>query len=448
MEEKTNPIPHNIDAEKSVLGSIIISHSAAEKALELLKEGDFYSVAHRAIFGAMQALYNAGKLIDTVTLVDMLEKQGKLETAGGPGYLAELAIYTPSASNVEHYIGIVEANATRRELITVGSAISQDAAESTKDTEGILDDAERKIYNIAMRKTADSVENIGPIYTRVYNQIGELLQMKGKRTGIATGLADLDDITNGLQRSDLVIIAGRPASGKSAFAFGIAAHAAIREKANVAIFDLEMSKEQIVMRIMSGEAGINMQKIRTGDLGPSEILKIADRFNTVGEANIMIDDTPGISVATIRSKCRRIKAMHGLDIVIVDYLQLLQPERGRKDGSRVQEVSDMTRALKILARELNVTVILLSQLSRDPDKRKDHQPLMSDLRESGSIEQDADVIMMLYRPAAYPETQEAADGDNTSYINLAKHRNGPTANIRVMWVPEVAKYTNYASDAE
>lgn len=446
MEEKQNAIPHNKEAEKSVLGSIIISHTAAEKALEVLSAEDFFSVAHRDIFMAMEKLYNSGKLIDTVTLVDMLEKQGKLESAGGSAYIADLAIYTPSASNVEHYIKIVESHSVRRRLINVGSGIAQDASESTKETEVILDDAERQIYNIAMRKTSDSMERIGPVYSRVYSKIGELLQLKGKRTGIPTGLVDLDELTSGLQRSDLVIVAGRPSAGKSAFAFGIAAHAAIREKANVAIFDLEMSKEQIVMRIMSGETGINMQKLRTGDLGPTEILRIADRFNTVGEANIMIDDDPNVSVADIRSKCRRLQAMHGLDIVVIDYLQLLQPPRGRRDSSRVQEVSDMTRSLKILARELNVTVILLSQLSREPDKRKDHTPLMSDLRESGSIEQDADVIMMLYRPASYPETQEAADGDNTSYINVAKHRNGATANIRVMWVPESAKYTNYASD--
>ena len=446
MEEKQNAIPHNKEAEKSVLGSIIISHTAAEKALEVLSAEDFFSVAHRDIFMAMEKLYNSGKLIDTVTLVDMLEKQGKLESAGGSAYIADLAIYTPSASNVEHYIKLVESHSVRRRLINVGSGIAQDASESTKETEVILDDAERQIYNIAMRKTSDSMERIGPVYSRVYSKIGELLQLKGKRTGIPTGLVDLDELTSGLQRSDLVIVAGRPSAGKSAFAFGIAAHAAIREKANVAIFDLEMSKEQIVMRIMSGETGINMQKLRTGDLGPTEILRIADRFNTVGEANIMIDDDPNVSVADIRSKCRRLQAMHGLDIVVIDYLQLLQPPRGRRDSSRVQEVSDMTRSLKILARELNVTVILLSQLSREPDKRKDHTPLMSDLRESGSIEQDADVIMMLYRPASYPETQEAADGDNTSYINVAKHRNGATANIRVMWVPESAKYTNYASD--
>ncbi len=449
MEEKQNTIPHNPDAEKSVLGSMILEAVAVEKAIEALKSDDFYSVAHRDIFAAMERLYNLGRKVDAVTLADMLSQQGKLESVGGTEYIFELSMFTPDTSNVQRYISIVEQQSVRRQLIGVGRTISEDAAESTKDTDGILDDAERKIYNIAMRRTNDALESIGPIYTRVYDQIGDLLQLKGKRTGIPTGLTDLDDLTSGLQRSDLIIVAGRPSAGKSAFAFGITAHAAIREHAKVAIFSLEMSKEQIVMRIMSGETGINMQKIRTGDLGASELLRIADRFNTVGEASIMIDDTPGISVAEIRTKCRRLQAMHGLDIVVIDYLQLLQPSnRGRGDRSRVQEVTDMTRGLKILARELNISVILLSQLSREPDKRKDHTPIMSDLRESGSIEQDADVIMMLYRPASYPETREAADGDNTSYINVAKHRNGATQNIRVMWVPELAKYTNYASDVE
>ena len=269
---------------------------------------------------------------------------------------------------------------------------------------------------------------------------------RGRRTGIATGLIDLDELTSGLQRSDLIVIAGRPATGKSAFALNIAAHAAIREGATVAVFSLEMSKEQVVMRIMASESGVNMQKLRTGELGATEILKIADRFNTVGEAKILIDDTPGVTVAEVRSKCRRIQAIHGLDVVIIDYLQLMQSAKSQ--DSRVLEISAMTRALKILARELNVAVVVLSQLSREPDKRKDHTPLMSDLRESGSIEQDADVIMMLYRPAAYPDTQEAMDGDNTSYINVAKHRNGATASIKVMWVPELTKYANYAPDPD
>lgn len=441
MEEAVNTIPHNIDAEKSVLGSILLSSQAVEKAMERLSPIDFYTVAHRDIFRAMQELYDKGSLIDTVTLVDMLEKDGKLDAAGGTTYITELALYTPSASNIEYYINIVEEHSIRRRLISVTAGIAAEAGSAAGDTDSILAEAERRIYDIAMHKSSDSMENIGPVYSRVYSQLGELLQLQGKRTGIATGLTDLDDVTSGLQRSDLVVVAGRPATGKTAFALNVAANAAIREGASVAIFSLEMSKEQLVTRIMASESEVNMQKIRTGELAPNEILKIADKFNSVGGAKILIDDTPGATVAQIRSKCRRVKAMHGLDIIVIDYLQLMQS--GKRFDSRVLEISDMTRNLKTLARELDVTVLLISQLSREPDKRKDHTPLMSDLRESGSIEQDADIIMMLYRPAAYPDTEEAMNGDNTGYINLVKHRNGATASIRATWVPELTKYVNY-----
>ncbi|MBR3298667.1 MAG: replicative DNA helicase [Clostridia bacterium] len=449
MEENLNRIPHSLEAERSVLGSVIGpagQSSAADKALEALTAEDFHSAAHRDIFSAMKKLYDSGKSIDLTTLTDVLERDGKLEAVGGNSYLVDLAIAPPSVSNIEHYVEIVTAHSVRRKLMATGNMIAREAVESSKDPKQILDDAERQIYNIAMRKTAEHIPSIGEVYADVYKQIGELMQLKGRRTGIPTGLADLDELTSGLQRGDLIIVAGRPSAGKSAFAFGIAAHAAIRENANVLIFSLEMPREQIVMRIMSSEAGINMHKLRTGELEADEIFRIADQFNTVGEANMLIDDSPLATVAEIRSKCRRVQAQQGLDIVIIDYLQLMQ-SASRRD-SRVLEVAEMTRGLKMIARELNVAIILLSQLSREPDKRKDHMPLMSDLRESGSIEQDADVIMMLYRPATYLETQEAMEGDNTSYINVAKHRNGATASIKVMWVPEIARYTNYAGDPE
>ena len=432
-----------------MLGSVIGpagQSSAADKALEALTAEDFHSAAHRDIFSAMKKLYDSGKSIDLTTLTDVLERDGKLEAVGGNSYLVDLAIAPPSVSNIEHYVEIVTAHSVRRKLMATGNMIAREAVESSKDPKQILDDAERQIYNIAMRKTAEHIPSIGEVYADVYKQIGELMQLKGRRTGIPTGLADLDELTSGLQRGDLIIVAGRPSAGKSAFAFGIAAHAAIRENANVLIFSLEMPREQIVMRIMSSEAGINMHKLRTGELEADEIFRIADQFNTVGEANMLIDDSPLATVAEIRSKCRRVQAQQGLDIVIIDYLQLMQ-SASRRD-SRILEVAEMTRGLKMIARELNVAIILLSQLSREPDKRKDHMPLMSDLRESGSIEQDADVIMMLYRPATYLETQEAMEGDNTSYINVAKHRNGATASIKVMWVPEIARYTNYAGDPE
>lgn len=446
MEENERQIPHNLDAEKSVLGSILIAPEAAEKAMEALKPEDFYKLAHRDIFTAMQRLYNAGKLIDTTSVADVLDKMGKKESVGGFGYLSELAMFTPSSANIGYYIGIVENYSVRRQLITISAEIAQDAIENTKETGEILEAAERRIYNLAMRRVSDSVENIAPIYSRVYNIIGETMQLHGKRTGIPTGLIDIDELTSGLQRSDLVVVAGRPATGKTSFALNIAAHAAIKERANVMIFSLEMSKEQLTMRIMASENDIPLQKLRTAELDNMEILRIADGFNTIGDSAIYIDDTPGASVAEIRSKCRRQKAMHGLDIVVIDYLQLMQPT-GKRD-SRVLEIADITRGLKILAKELQVTILLLAQLSRAPETRKDHMPIMSDLRESGSIEQDADIIMMLYRPATYPETEEALNGDNTSYINIVKHRNGATAKVKVLWVPELTKYVNLAEDVE
>lgn len=446
MEENEKQIPHNTDAEKSVLGSILISAEAAEKAMESLKAEDFYKVAHRDIFSAMQKLYDAGKLIDVTSVADSLERIGKKDSSGGFAYLTELALFTPSSANIAYYIGIVENYSVRRKLLTISAEIAKDALENSKETSEILESSERKIYNLAMRKVSDSVERINPIYARVYDQIGETMRLNGKRTGVATGLADLDELTSGLQKSDLVVIAGRPATGKTAFALNIAAHAAIKEQANVMIFSLEMSKEQLVMRIMATENEIPLQSIRTAELENQQILKIADGFNTIGNASIFIDDTPGASVAEIRSKCRRQKAMYGLDIVVIDYLQLMQAT-GKRD-SRVLEIADITRGLKILAKELQVTILLLAQLSRAPEIRKDHMPIMSDLRESGSIEQDADIIMMLYRPATYPETEEALNNDNTSYINVVKHRNGATAKLKVLWVPELTKYISVTEEFE
>ncbi len=446
MEENEKQIPHNIDAEKSVLGSVLISAEAAEKAMEALKAEDFYKIAHRDVFSAIQKLYDTGKLIDVTSVADTLDRMGKKDSSGGFAYLTELALFTPSSANISYYIGVVENYSVRRKLLTISAEIAKDALENSKETSEILESSERKIYNLAMRKVSDSVEKIDPIYSRVYDQIGETMRLNGKRTGIATGLADLDELTSGLQKSDLVVIAGRPATGKTAFALNIAAHAAIKENANVMIFSLEMSKEQLVMRIMATENEIPLQSIRTAELENQQILKIADGFNTIGSASIFIDDTPGASVAEIRSKCRRQKAMHGLDIVVIDYLQLMQAT-GKRD-SRVLEIADITRGLKILAKELQVTILLLAQLSRAPEIRKDHMPIMSDLRESGSIEQDADIIMMLYRPATYPETEEALNDDNTSYINVVKHRNGATAKLKVMWVPELTKYVSITEEFE
>ncbi|MCR5809316.1 MAG: replicative DNA helicase [Clostridiales bacterium] len=440
MSEEALNLPYSEEAEKAVLGSILLSPRTAEGALEKLTPEDFWSLRNRDVFAAMKYIWDRGGSIDVVTVMDALEKLGKQESSGGLDYITELSVFTPTAMNVEHYVAIVEEESVRRRLIKVCTDVAQDARTGTKETDRMIDDAERRIFEIAVRATDESIEAIAPIYGRVYRRIGELMKMEGRNTGISTGFIDLDTLTSGLQKSDLIIIAGRPASGKSTLALNMAAHAALHEGATVAVFNLEMSKDQLVSRIMATETGVPLYNIRTGTVNGDELLEIAKGFTKIGDAQLLIDDTPGISVAELRSRCRRIKARQGLDLVIVDYLQLMQAT-GRAE-SRVQAVSEMTRNLKILARELDVPLVVLSQLSREPDKRSDHTPLMSDLRESGSIEQDADIIMMLYRPAAYTDTEEYRTGDNTAYLHVVKHRNGETRRIDLTWVPELTKFAN------
>ncbi|MBO4847873.1 MAG: replicative DNA helicase [Clostridia bacterium] len=440
MSEELFDLPYSEEAEKAVLGSVLLSPQAAEKALDKLKPEDFFSLRNRDVFAAMKYLWDRGGSIDVVTVMDALERLGKLESSGGLEYITELSVFTPTALNVEHYISIVEEESTRRRLIKVCTEVAQEARTGTRETAKLLDDAERRIFEIAVRASDETIEPIAPIYARVYRRIGELMRMDGQSTGLPTGFIDLDILTSGLQKSDLIIIAGRPASGKSTLALNIATHAALREGATVAFFNLEMSKDQLVSRVMATETGVPLYNIRTGHVASEELLEIAKGFNRIGDAALLLDDTPGISVAELRSRCRRIKARQGLDLVIVDYLQLMQAT-GRAE-SRVQAVSEMTRNLKILARELDVPLIVLSQLSREPDKRSDHTPLMSDLRESGSIEQDADIIMMLYRPAAYVDTQEYADNNNIAYLHVVKHRNGETRKIDLTWIPELTKFAS------
>ncbi|MBQ7061318.1 MAG: replicative DNA helicase [Clostridia bacterium] len=441
--EEMIALPYSEEAEKAVLGSILMSPQAGEKAIEELTPADFYSLKNRDVFAGMKHIWDHGGSIDVVTVMSALEKLGKQESSGGLEYLTELSITTPTALNIEHYLAIVKEESTRRRLITACTEIAQDAKTGSKETSKLLDDAERRIYEIAVRASDDKIEPIAPIYGRVFRRIGELMKMGGQTTGLPTGFIDLDSLTSGLHRSDLIIIAGRPASGKSTLALNIAAHAALHEGATVAFFNLEMSKEQLVSRVMATETGVPLQKIRTGAVQSEDLLAIAKSFNDIGDAAFLLDDTPGISVAELRSRCRRIKAKQGLDLVIVDYLQLMQA--GVRVESRVQAVSEMTRNLKILARELDVPLIVLSQLSREPDKRPDHTPVMSDLRESGSIEQDADIIMMLYRPAAYIDTEEYREQNNIAHLDVVKHRNGETCRINLTWRPELTKFDNYSN---
>lgn len=446
MSDEVLNMPYSEEAEKAVLGSVLLSPELADTVMDRLTPEDFWLTRNREVFEAMKKLWSGGSSIDIITVVDTLQRLGKEESSGGLEYLNELSMGTPTAVNAERYVAIVEEESTRRRLINVCASITQDARAGAKDTEKILDDAERRIFDIAMRSSVETVEPIAPIYARVFHRIGELMTLGGASTGLPTGFVDLDGLTSGLQKSDLIIIAGRPASGKSTLALNIATHAALHEGATVAFFNLEMSKEQLVSRVISTETGIPLYNLRTGKVDSRDLLEIAKGLSSVGDSKFLLDDTPGITVAELRSRCRRIKAKYGLDLVIVDYLQLMQ-STSRAD-SRVQVVSEMTRNLKILARELDVPLIVLSQLSREPDKRSDHTPLMSDLRESGSIEQDADIIMMLYRPAAYTDTEEYREHNNIAYLNVVKHRNGETRKIDLVWIPELTKFMSAADPEE
>jgi len=430
-----NALPHSTEAEKSVLGSMLIARAATELAMEQLKSADFFLAAHQDIFETIATLYNRGEAVDSVTLIDALDRAGKLAQCGGVMYVTELSLFVPSAANVSHYIRIVEERSVMRQLIEAASAIARDAYGGEKALETMLDDAERAIFNISMKKNADSLVHIKETVMACYNRVGELMKLNGALTGVTTGFTDLDRLTSGLQPSDLVILAGRPSMGKTAFALNIAQNAALMGKKTICVFSLEMSREQLVQRMLCSDSGVNMQSVRTGSLSDAELIRFAESLEPLSAASIYIDDSAGASVPEIRSKCRRLKSRVGLDLVVIDYLQLMQGS-GRRDN-RVLEISDMTRMLKIMARELNVPVLLLSQLSRGPEQRADHRPIMADLRESGAIEQDADVIMLLYRPAVYDQSD-----DNTTEVIVAKHRNGPTATVKLAWIEESARFAD------
>jgi replicative DNA helicase len=433
-------LPQSIEAEKSVLGSILLSHEALELAVDKLKNEDFHLPVHQDIFAVMLKLYNAGNAVDSVTVTDALRRNGTLESVGGADYISELSLYTPTAANVSHYIKIVEERSIMRRLVLAGNEISKDAIEGDKSVETLLNDAELKIFNISMKKSQDSLMHIEDTVMDSYHRIGELIKMRGKLTGLTTGFYELDDLTTGLQKSDLVIVAGRPSMGKTAFMLNLALPCALKG-ATVCIFSLEMSREQLVMRMLCSEAGVDMQNVKTGKLTDAELLNISNTLDPLAKANIYIDDTGGISVTEIRSKCRRLKSSRGLDMVIIDYLQLMQTS-GKSDN-RVLEIAEITRSLKILARELNVPIVLGSQLSRGPEMRADHHPHMADLRESGSIEQDADMVILLYRAAVYDES-----ADNTAEIILAKNRNGPTGVAKLAWIDKFGKFVNKANRPE
>lgn len=428
--------PHSDDAEKSVLGSILLDKDALYEVLEKLKPEDFYNEMHMEIYSAVIELYRKSQPVDILTVSEELKKRKSLEMVGGRAYIALLSTVVPSTSNAGEYAKIIAEKAILRKLIGTASDIIEKGYQAKMDSAEVLDFAERGIFEIAQSRQTKDFALIKDVLWDNIAKIDEMSKLEGNITGLTTGFIDLDARTSGMQKSDLIMLAARPSMGKTAFALNIAQQAAIKAKAKVLIFSLEMSRDQLGQRMLSMESRIEMQKLKTGSLERKDWDQIHIALDTLSRTSIYIDDTPGVTAMEIKNKCRRLKAEKGLDLVVIDYLQLMSVE-GRSE-SRQQEITALSRFLKQLAREMDCPVIVLSQLSRAPEQRQDHRPILSDLRESGSIEQDADIVMFLYRDEYYnPET---TDKPNICEVNIAKQRSGPTGSIELTWL---GKYTRF-----
>ncbi|NPV42586.1 MAG: replicative DNA helicase [Firmicutes bacterium] len=431
--------PQNIEAEQSVLGAMLLEKEAILSASEILKGEDFYKESHKKIFEVIIDLYDKNEPVDLITVSEELRKRNALEEIGGITYITALANSVPTAANVAYHAKIVKDKSIMRKLIHVSTKLVSMGYEVGRDVEEVLDEAERMIFEIAQRRSMEGFASIRDVVIETFDMIEQLYKNKGRMTGVPTGFLDLDEMTSGFQPSDLIIIAARPSMGKTSFALNIAQYAAIREKVPVAIFSLEMSKEQLVQRMLCAEAHIDSHKLRTGNLDEDDWPKLARAMGPLSEAPIFIDDTPGINIMEMRAKARRLKAEKGLGLILIDYLQLMQG-RGNSEN-RQQEISEISRSLKALARELRVPVVALSQLSRAPEMRQDHRPILSDLRESGSQEQDSDLVAFLYRDEYYhPDT----DKKNIAEVIIAKQRNGPTGVIELVWLDKYTKFANKA----
>lgn len=429
--------PQNVEAEQAVLGAILIQSDVLTTVMEILQPEDFYRTSHQKIYEGMTEVAERGEPVDIVTLTAHLQNLSHLEEIGGVGYLATLANLVPTAANADYYANIVREKAVVRRLIKVATQIAASGYERTDDVVGLLDDAERQIAELTNEKVTRGFTPIKDVLLTTFERLEFLYSNKGGVTGVPTGYPDLDKMTSGFQKSDLIIVAARPSVGKTAFSLNIAQNVAVRAGLPVAIFSLEMAKEQLVSRILCAEANIDAGRMRTGYLEDDDWPKLTMAVSTLAEAPIFIDDTPGVTVADIRAKSRRLQQEHGLGLILIDYMQLIQG-RGRGDN-RQQEISEISRTLKLIARELNVPVIALSQLSRSVEQRQDKRPMLSDLRESGSIEQDADIVAFLYRDDYYdPESERK----NIIEIIIAKQRNGPTGKVELVFLKNYNKFVS------
>ena len=437
-------LPHNLDAEKSVLGAVLIHNEAFNHAAELIDAKDFFRTAHSRIFEKMVALSERGDAIDFVTLKEELSRSGELEDVGGPAYIASLADGVPRSANVEYYARIVKEKSTLRSLIYSANKILAEAYEAEQEPDLLLDEAERQIFAIAEDRIRAGFVPLRDLVQTSFATIEKLQAHKGLVTGVPTGFIDLDEMTSGLQPSDLVLVAARPSMGKTSFVLNIAQHVGTSTPMTVGFFSLEMSKEQLFMRMLTSEARIDAHRFRTGFLNEKDYGRLSHALGTLAEAKVFIDDTASIGVLEMRAKARRLKAEHGLNMLIIDYIQLMQG-RGRFE-SRQAEIASISRSLKGLAKELSVPIVALSQLSRASETRSDHRPQLSDLRESGALEQDADVVMFIYRGEQYrdadgnPNTEE----QGTAEIIIGKQRNGPIGTVKLAFIKEHTRFENLA----
>ncbi len=436
-------LPNSLEAEQALLGCILLDNDAQSDIFSKLNVEDFYSEAHRNIYDSMMKVYNKSIPVDFVTLTNQLEVEKKLETIGGIDYITYLTNVVPSAANFQHYLNIVKNSSVRRHLISEAQEIIKSAFDS-EDGDKAMREAEKRIFDLSQKETSSDLEHVGKpggTLTTVLKQISELAENKGKMRGIPTGYKDFDAITNGLQKSDLILLAARPGVGKTSFAMNIAVDAAVNEGKKVAIFALEMSKEQLMQRALSSLARVNLSHVLRGNMDSEEWKRIWTAEKKLAQSGIYVDDSSMITPFELISKCRKLKMTEGLDLIVIDYLQLMTMGKSNRE-SRTQEVSDLTRTLKIAAKELNVPIILLSQLSRAVEVREDHRPVLSDLRESGSIEQDADIVLFLYNPEKYNDVV-TEDEPGTVYLLVAKHRSGSTGEVKLKWVGEYTTYLNH-----
>ena len=431
--------PNDVEAEQAVIGSMLTDRDAVISAIEVLKEEDFYREDNKTIYEAILNLYNRSEPIDIITLKAELTSMGMFDKIGGLEYIVGLPEKVPTTANVEKYISIVKEKSELRRLIKAANEIIEQGYDPTENIDDIMNSAEKKIFNIMQDKDQKSYSPIKDVLIDAFTELEQLYNQKQHITGVPTGFIDLDYKTAGLHNSDLILIAARPAMGKSAFALNIATNAAQKAKVPAVLFSLEMSKEQMVNRILCSEAMVDSNKVRTGKIDDDDWIKLADTMGDLSEAPIYIDDTPGISINEIRAKCRKLKLEKNIGLVVIDYLQLVQGSSKRAQGSREQEISEISRSLKILAKEINVPVIALSQLSRAPEQRPDHRPMLSDLRESGAIEQDADIVMFLYRDDYYNEDSE---DKGLAEVIVAKHRAGSTGTVKLVWLGNYTKFAN------